>query len=98
MPLGGSILFLILSAVAVTVLGLIYGVLIFYIPIVQLSAFAVIGYVIAVSAVLNKSILAGKILNPIFTALAVFVFSIYAEYIGWVAWIATFAKDASYLI
>src|SRR6185369_3003453 len=96
-PLGGTLLFIILSFIGVTILGLIYGVLIFYIPFIQLSALVVIGYVVAVGAVLNRTIVMGKLRNPVFIALAAFAFGVYAEYVGWVAWIAAYAKDASYL-
>lgn len=97
-PFFGTILFLALSVLAITVTGLVYGLVIYFIPIVQLSVFAVIGYVVVASSLLVKTITIGKLRNPFLVGLAVFGLSIYAEYIGWVAWIATFAKDTRYLI
>jgi hypothetical protein len=97
-PFLGIILFFIIGGVGLTILGLIYGFVIFYIPFAQLGAFAVIGYAFAGSYVLTKAITIGKLRNPILIGLLVFGFSIYAEYIGWIAWIATLAKDARYLL
>lgn len=97
-PLWGLMLIGVLGVIAIPVLGLIYGYLIFYIPYIYLSILLVFGYVFVVSFVLNKAIMWGKVRNTLIVGLAAFGFGIFAEYVGWVAWIAAFAKDPSYLI
>ena len=94
----GLILFFIVGLVSTTILGLIYGFVIFYIPFAQLGTLAVIAYAFGVSYFLTKAVTLGKLRNPVLIALGAFTFSIYAEYIGWVAWIATLAKDARFLL
>ncbi len=97
-PLPGLMLIGVMGLVATPILGLIYGYLIFYIPFIYLNMMLVIGYVFAISFVLNKAIMWGKIRNTLIVGLAAFGIGIFAEYIGWVAWIAAFAKDPTYLL
>ena len=97
-PLLGLMLIGAMGLIVTPILGLIYGYLIFYIPFIYLNMLLVVGYVFAISFVLNKAIMWGKIRNTLIVGLAAFGIGIFAEYIGWVAWIAAFAKDPTYLL
>jgi hypothetical protein len=87
-PLLGLILLGVAGLVAVPILGVLYGYLIFYIPFIYVNLFVVFGYVYAVSFVLSKAMRLGKIRNTLIAGLAAFGFGLLAEYVGWVAWIA----------
>jgi hypothetical protein len=97
-PLLGLILLGVAGLVAVPILGVLYGYLIFYIPFIYVNLFVVFGYVYAVSFVLSKAMRLGKIRNTLIAGLAAFGFGLLAEYVGWVAWIAALARDPYFLI
>ncbi len=97
-PLLGLMLIGAMGLIVTPILGLIYGYLIFYIPFIYLNMLLVFGYVFAISFVLNKAIMWGKIRNTLIVGVAAFGVGVFAEYVGWVAWIAAFGKDPSYLL
>ena len=97
-PLLGLILLGAAGLVAIPILGLIYGYLIFYIPLLYLSILLVFGYALVVSFVIYRAAIWGKIRNTLMVGLTAFGFGLLAEYTGWVAWIAAIAKDPSYLL
>jgi hypothetical protein len=97
-PLLGLILLGAAGFIAIPILGLIYGYLIYYIPFIYLSVLLVIGYAWAASFVLSKAASLGKIRNFLVVGLAALCFGLLAEYVGWVAWIAAFAEDPTYLM
>lgn len=97
-PILGLILLGAAGFISIPILGLLYGYLDFYIPIVYLTILLVFGYVFAIGFVLSKAATFGKVRNTFIIGLVGFFFGLFAEYVGWVAWIAALAKDPSYLI
>lgn len=87
-PVLGLILIGIAGLVVTPILGVIYGYLLFYIPIIYLNLLVVFGYVYAVSYVLSRAAKFGKVRNNYLMGIAGFGFGLLAEYVGWVSWIA----------
>ena len=96
-PLLGLLIIGATGFIAIPILGLIYGYLIFYIPFIIINFFIVIGYLAIISVVLNKAAVSGKIRNSFVIGITGFGFGLLAEYVGWVAWIAALVKDPSFL-
>ena len=97
-PLMGLILVGLAGLVAVPILGLIYGVLIRFIPFVYINGLIVLGYVFAISFILSKAAKIGKVRNPILMGLAALFFGVLADYVGWVSWLAAVFRDPLFLV
>lgn len=97
-PLLGLVLIGIAGFVAVPILGLIYGYLSFYIPIIYLNILLAVAYPFAVGLVISQVAKYGKVRNTVLIGLAGLFFGLLAEYTGWIAWIAALGKDPSLLV
>lgn len=97
-PILGLILMGVAGFVVTPILGLIYGYLLRYIPLIYINFFIVLGYAYAVSFVISKMARIGKVRNMFLLGLAGLFFGLLAEYIGWVSWIAAMVGDPSYLL
>jgi len=97
-PILGLFLIGIAGFVAVPILGAIYALLIHFIPFIYLDALIVIGYAIAISAVLSSAARYGKVRNMFLVGLAAFFFGVLADYIGWVVWLAIAVGNPRFLL
>lgn len=97
-PIMGLLLIGIAGFVAIPILGVVYGYLLRYIPLIYLNFLIVLGYAYAIGFVISKVAKYGKVRNMILIGLAALFFGLLADYIGWVSWIAAMIGDPSYLI
>jgi len=97
-PIMGLALIGIAGFVAVPILGIVYALLIRFIPFIYLNALIVLGYAFAISFVLTKVAKFGKVRNMFLLGLAGFFFGLLADYIGWVGWLTLIAGDPRFLV
>lgn len=97
-PILGLALIGIAGFVSVPILGLIYGLLLRFIPFIYINFLIVIGYAYAVSFVLSWVAKFGKVRNLYLVGLAAFFFGVLADYVGWVSWLTALVGDPYFLV